>query len=73
MVMALAGKRALITGAANGIGRAAFDAFEAAGATVVGLDIAPPAAHANQFIKADLADEQSVVAAVAEARRPCLA
>ncbi len=69
MVVALAGKRALITGAANGIGRAAFDAFEAAGATILGLDIAPPQALADQFVKADLADEAAVIAAVAEARR----
>jgi 3-oxoacyl-[acyl-carrier protein] reductase len=69
MVMALAGKRALITGAASGIGRATFDAFEAAGATVIGLDIAPPPELADQFVKADLADEAAVIAAVAEARQ----
>lgn len=68
MVAALAGKRALITGAANGIGRAAFDAFQAAGATVLGFDIAPPPAFADRFVQADLTDEAAVIAAVAEAR-----
>jgi 3-oxoacyl-[acyl-carrier protein] reductase len=67
MVGALAGKTALITGAANGIGRAAFDVFTAAGATVLGLDIAPPPAFSERFVKADLADEQAVINAVAEA------
>lgn len=63
----LADKRVLVTGAANGIGAAAFRGFKAAGAAVVGLDIKPPAAAADKFVQADLADELSVAAAVAEA------
>lgn len=64
----LAGKRVLVTGAANGIGAAAFRGFAAAGADVVGLDIKPPAESAGKFMQADLADERSIVAAVAEVK-----
>lgn len=64
----LAGRRVLVTGAANGIGAAAYRGFAAAGADVAGLDIKPPADGAGEFVRADLADEGSVVAAMAEAR-----
>lgn len=64
----LTGKRALITGAANGIGRAAFQAFEAAGATVIGLDLNPPGDHGGKFVQADLTDEGAAIVRVAEAR-----
>ena len=50
---------AIVTGAADGIGRATADAFAKAGATVVGLDVQGDA-------PVDVTDEVSVQAAVAE-------
>jgi len=68
MVKSLKGARVLITGAANGIGRATAEAFGAAGARVIGLDLAaaegPPA-----ILACDLRREEEVVAGVAEAAR----
>lgn len=59
----LAGRRAVVTGAARGIGKAIADAFEAAGATVIRLDIA-----ASETVRrCDVADEGSVARAFAEA------
>ncbi len=59
----LAGRRAVVTGAARGIGKAIADAFEAAGATVIRLDIAP----SETVRRCDVADEGSVARAFAEA------
>ena len=53
---ALAGKVALITGTAGGQGAAAAELFGAAGATVVGCDLAPTDGSAP----VDLTDEQAV-------------
>ena len=59
-------QRVIITGAASGIGLATARAFTAAGAQVVGIDIAP--APDDVFcIKADLADLASIETAVGEA------
>jgi NAD(P)-dependent dehydrogenase (short-subunit alcohol dehydrogenase family) len=61
----LAGRRALVTGAAGGIGKAAADAFEAAGAQVIRLDIA-----ASGPVRAcDVTNETAVVRAFAEAAK----
>ncbi len=60
----LTGKRALVTGAASGIGRAAAEALHEAGATVVGLDLRA-AGGAIPIFACDLSDEAQVVAAVA--------
>jgi 3-oxoacyl-[acyl-carrier protein] reductase len=67
MVAGFEGKRVLVTGAANGIGRAAFQAFDEAGATVLGLDIQVPAEYADKFIRVDITDESDVISAIAEA------
>jgi 3-oxoacyl-[acyl-carrier protein] reductase len=68
MVRALEGRRALVTGAANGIGRATAIALEAAGATVIGLDLAASETPLP-ILACDLRDETAIVAAVAEAAR----
>jgi len=59
----LAGRRAVVTGAARGIGKAVADAFDEAGATVVRLDV-----RASGDVRAcDVADESSVARAFEEA------
>ncbi len=74
----LAGKAAMITGAANGIGNAAARLFAENGARVVLVDIARDAGEAVArdirdgggeaiFIEADVADPEAVEAAVARA------
>ena len=55
----LAGRRAVVTGAARGIGKAIADAFEEAGATVVRLDIKA----SGDVRSCDVADEDSVARA----------
>ena len=67
MVMGLDGKRALVTGAASGIGRAARAAFRDAGVRVIGLDRAPGSEGEADWVVADLTDERQVVNAVASA------
>jgi len=62
----LKGRRALITGAASGIGRAILLAFRAAGAQTVGLDRVV-AEGDGQWVLADLAHEGEIMRAVAEA------
>ncbi len=58
--------RVLVTGAASGIGLAAARAFIAAGATVVGLDIAAPPPEIA-WVQVDLCDPAAVTAAVNKA------
>ena len=63
MVKPLSGKRALVTGAASGIGRASALALIEAGATVIGLDLK---ASEGEFpiLACDLASESAIIAAV---------
>ncbi|WP_112311546.1 SDR family oxidoreductase [Pseudogemmobacter bohemicus] len=66
---ALAGRIAVVSGAAAGIGRATAEALAAAGAVVVGLDVDPGVRdHMNRegydSITADLTDEIAVAAAL---------
>ncbi len=65
-------RRALVTGAASGIGLASARLLARAGVAVVGLDIAPPAGGADPgfpLLRVDITDESQVIAGVAEAAR----
>jgi len=66
VVTGLDGKRALVTGAASGIGKAAIEALRKAGARAVGLDMKAAGDDADWVI-VDLTDEAQVVAGVADA------
>ena len=66
MVNSLANKRVLVTGAANGIGRATATAFHAEGAKVIGLDL-HAAKEAFPVIRCDLTREEDIIKGVAEA------
>jgi NAD(P)-dependent dehydrogenase (short-subunit alcohol dehydrogenase family) len=68
--MKLAGRTALITGGARGMGRTAAELFAQEGATVICADIKPPEANAPrniEFVQMDVSSEsdwRSVVSAV---------
>lgn len=66
MVKTLTGKRVLVTGAANGIGKATAAAFQAEGAQVIGLDLSP-ALTPVEILKCDLTREDDVIDSVAKA------
>ncbi|WP_245455028.1 SDR family oxidoreductase [Mesorhizobium sp. M9A.F.Ca.ET.002.03.1.2] len=63
MVSPFHGKRALVTGAASGIGRATAHALREAGATVLGLDLAVSEGDIP-ILACDLASETEIIAAV---------
>jgi len=65
----LSGKRALVTGAASGIGAACVRVFAREGARVAGLDLAKPPADVElvSFHEVDVREEEPVRAAVAVA------
>lgn len=68
MVKPLTEKRVLITGAANGIGKATAEMFLGIGARVVGLDIEERAANPH-IIRCDLSREDDIIAGVAAAAK----
>jgi 3-oxoacyl-[acyl-carrier protein] reductase len=59
----LGGQRALITGAASGIGLAAASALKTAGATVIGLDL-NDTARGLEVLRADVTSEDDIARAV---------
>jgi 3-oxoacyl-[acyl-carrier protein] reductase len=69
MVGTLDGKRALVTGADKGIGRATADALADEGATVLGLDLRADEGGSFPILACDLTDEAQIIATVAEAGR----
>ena len=69
-LLAAAGRAALVTGAAGGIGRAVVQLFREAGAGVAAVDVAAPAESGDcetLAIQADCSDEAAVQDAVAAA------
>lgn len=68
MAARLEGKVCVITGTASGIGATAARLFAAEGARVVGIDLDAEQATGALTIAADVADEDQVAAAFAEAR-----
>ena len=66
MVTSLAGKRALVTGAASGIGAATMAAMEEAGAQVIGLDRTFNGGD-QRLVHVDVTDEISVARALKQA------
>ncbi|MBA3687093.1 MAG: SDR family NAD(P)-dependent oxidoreductase, partial [Planctomycetes bacterium] len=63
----LAGRRALITGTADGIGRATAAAFIEQGAEVWGIDVRPATfAGAYHHLTCDLGDAAAIAACIAE-------
>jgi 3-oxoacyl-[acyl-carrier protein] reductase len=69
MTGALDGKRAVVTGAASGIGLATLRAFRAEGAHVVGLDLRHPPDAGPDFLVADVSREAEIGEAVDTASR----
>jgi 3-oxoacyl-[acyl-carrier protein] reductase len=66
MVRDLQGQRALVTGAASGIGRASAVRLREAGATVIGLDRQRADLDGVTIFLADLADESQVIRSIGE-------
>lgn len=62
-MVTLTGKRAVVTGAASGIGLAVAQALRDQGATVLGLDLAPGA----NILPCDITEEAQVIQAMAQA------
>jgi NAD(P)-dependent dehydrogenase (short-subunit alcohol dehydrogenase family) len=64
------GKRVLVVGGATGMGAATAELARDAGAEVVTMDIAEPASDGSTFIAVNLADKDSIDAAVDECGGP---
>ena len=67
MVKVLNGRRAIVTGAASGIGRASAVGLSEAGAIVIGLDRQRADVPSATMLIADLADESQVIQCIGEA------
>jgi len=67
LVKSLVGKNVIVTGAAQGIGRACANALTAEGANVIGLDLKPSIADGIEILRCDLSSESEIIDAVAQA------
>ena len=67
----LSGQVAVVTGGAGGIGVAILRALQAAGAQVMCLDVAEPAAGIATWVKCDVREDASVAAAVQQVEKQC--
>jgi NAD(P)-dependent dehydrogenase (short-subunit alcohol dehydrogenase family) len=65
-----AGRRAVVTGCASGIGQALVHVLRERGATVVGLDRAEPTAPVDTFHQLDLGDSAAIAAVAAAIGEP---
>ena len=64
--MSLQGKRIVVTGAASGIGAASAKLLREKGAYVIGVDRNDASAYCDEYVKVDLANEESIQAAAAQ-------
>jgi NAD(P)-dependent dehydrogenase (short-subunit alcohol dehydrogenase family) len=62
--MSLGNKKIMVTGAASGIGAETAKTLKAQGATIIGVDLNEPKVDVDQYIKADLAEPESIAAVV---------
>jgi len=69
-VISFSGKRAIVTGGANGVGLAAARALAAAGAQVWIFDLEAPPESAFEYLKVDITAAESLAAAFAAAGAP---
>ena len=65
-----AGKRAVVTGCASGMGRAAAEILVELGAEVIGLDVKPTTVPVASFLEVDLLDRAAIDRAVAAIDAP---
>jgi len=65
--MSTAPRRALVTGAASGLGRACVSALRARGYLVAALDVSPADIKADHVVGCDVSDAQAVAGAIAQA------
>lgn len=69
-VLQYAGKRAVVTGSASGMGAATAQILVDLGAEVIGLDVKPTAVAVQKHLDVDLRDKASIDAVVTEIGRP---
>jgi NAD(P)-dependent dehydrogenase (short-subunit alcohol dehydrogenase family) len=69
-VLGYAGKRAVVTGAASGMGEATADVLVGLGARVVAIDVKPTTVAADAALEVDLRDQAAIDAAVGEIDGP---
>jgi NAD(P)-dependent dehydrogenase (short-subunit alcohol dehydrogenase family) len=69
-VLGYDGRRAIVTGAASGMGEATARILVELGAEVIGVDIKPAAVDVAEFLEVDLRDRNAIEAGAARVRTP---